>query len=76
MCVLPPSLHIIFLSISILLSGDIPPASAAVARKLLSSDGGWLCASWAECIAFARRKFEKYFNHKARQLLSHFPEGK
>ena len=52
--------------------GDVP-ASATVARKLLSDS--WLCASWAECVAFARRKFEKYFNHKAKQLLTHFPKG-
>ena len=50
------------------------PASATVARKLLSDS--WLCATWAECLAFARRKFEKYFNHKAKQLLAHFPKGK
>lgn len=29
--------------------------------------------SWAECVALARIKFEKYFNHKAKQLLSAFP---
>ncbi|XP_038073495.1 ubiquitin-like modifier-activating enzyme 6 [Patiria miniata] len=29
--------------------------------------------SWAECVSTARVKFEKYFNHKAKQLLSVFP---
>ena len=64
---------ILLISLFPLPSGDLP-ASATVARKLLA--GSWLCASWSECLAFARRKFEKYFNHKARQLLAHFPEGK
>ena len=64
----PQLIHLI----SLFPSGDLP-ASATVARKLLA--GSWLCATWSECVAFARRKFEKYFNHKARQLLAHFPEG-
>lgn len=29
--------------------------------------------SWKDCVEFARKKFEKYFSHKARQLLSLFP---
>eukprot|EP00048_Salpingoeca_helianthica_P016079 m.230351 g.230351 ORF g.230351 m.230351 type:complete len:1021 (-) comp17989_c0_seq1:244-3306(-) len=29
--------------------------------------------SWHDCVALARAKFEKYFNHKARQLLTSFP---
>lgn len=29
--------------------------------------------SWADCVALGRSKFEKYFNHKARNLLSAFP---
>ncbi|XP_066272091.1 ubiquitin-like modifier-activating enzyme 6 [Branchiostoma lanceolatum] len=28
---------------------------------------------WADCVALARIKFEKYFNHKAKQLLHTFP---
>ncbi|KAI8478870.1 Ubiquitin-like modifier-activating enzyme 6 [Branchiostoma belcheri] len=28
---------------------------------------------WADCVALARVKFEKYFNHKAKQLLYTFP---
>lgn len=28
---------------------------------------------WCACVALARLKFEKYFNHKARHLLHHFP---
>lgn len=28
---------------------------------------------WAECLILARMKFEKYFNHKAKQLLHKFP---
>lgn len=28
---------------------------------------------WADCVALGRIKFEKYFNHKAQQLLSSFP---
>eukprot|EP00039_Didymoeca_costata_P007978 m.106253 g.106253 ORF g.106253 m.106253 type:complete len:1031 (+) comp13900_c0_seq4:341-3433(+) len=30
-------------------------------------------ATWNDCIGFARAKFEKYFNHKARHLLDAFP---
>lgn len=30
-------------------------------------------ATWPQCVALARVKFEKYFNHKARQLISAFP---
>ncbi len=29
--------------------------------------------TWPECVALARIKFEKYFNHKARQLLVLLP---
>lgn len=29
--------------------------------------------NWLECITMARKKFEKYFNHKARNLLAAFP---
>lgn len=29
--------------------------------------------SWAQCVALARVKFEKYFNHKAQQLVASFP---
>ncbi|KAM9331152.1 ubiquitin-like modifier-activating enzyme 6 [Gastrophryne carolinensis] len=29
--------------------------------------------SWSQCIELARLKFEKYFNHKAQQLLHSFP---
>ena len=29
--------------------------------------------SWADCVALGRSKFEKYFNHKARNLLNAFP---
>ena len=29
--------------------------------------------TWADCVRLARLKFEKYFNHKARQLLTSFP---
>ncbi|PIK61135.1 putative ubiquitin-like modifier-activating enzyme 6-like [Apostichopus japonicus] len=29
--------------------------------------------SWQECVAAARIKFERYYNHKAKQLLSSFP---
>eukprot|EP00038_Savillea_parva_P007534 m.170818 g.170818 ORF g.170818 m.170818 type:complete len:1074 (+) comp13295_c0_seq1:93-3314(+) len=29
--------------------------------------------SWADCVALARVKFEKYFNHKAKHLLNAFP---
>ncbi|XP_060070684.1 ubiquitin-like modifier-activating enzyme 6 [Ylistrum balloti] len=28
---------------------------------------------WGSCVVLARLKFEKYFNHKARHLLHHFP---
>ncbi|XP_021348773.1 ubiquitin-like modifier-activating enzyme 6 isoform X2 [Mizuhopecten yessoensis] len=28
---------------------------------------------WCECVVLARLKFEKYFNHRARHLLHHFP---
>eukprot|EP00051_Salpingoeca_urceolata_P006913 m.91570 g.91570 ORF g.91570 m.91570 type:complete len:1078 (-) comp15042_c0_seq4:33-3266(-) len=28
---------------------------------------------WPDCVALARKKFEKYFNHKARHLLQAFP---
>ncbi|GAB6032431.1 Ubiquitin-like modifier-activating enzyme 6 [Chamberlinius hualienensis] len=41
---------------------------------------GWLSKSlkhvpsdWSQCLVMARLKFEKYFNHKARQLLHKFP---
>ncbi|GFO14677.1 ubiquitin-like modifier-activating enzyme 6 [Plakobranchus ocellatus] len=33
-------------------------------------------SSWSECVAFARIRFEKYFNHKAKQLLHVFPADK
>ncbi|XP_033749897.1 ubiquitin-like modifier-activating enzyme 6 [Pecten maximus] len=29
--------------------------------------------NWCTCVVLARLKFEKYFNHKARHLLHHFP---
>ncbi|EDO38775.1 predicted protein [Nematostella vectensis] len=29
--------------------------------------------TWGECVALARVKFEKYFNHKAKQLIHAFP---
>ncbi|KAG8454317.1 hypothetical protein GDO86_000819 [Hymenochirus boettgeri] len=29
--------------------------------------------NWTQCVALARHKFEKYFNHKAKQLLHSFP---
>lgn len=31
--------------------------------------------NWNDCITVARLKFEKYFNHKAKQLLHNFPLG-
>ncbi|CAC5382570.1 UBE1L2 [Mytilus coruscus] len=30
-------------------------------------------ATWSDCIKLGRLKFEKYFNHRAKQLLHHFP---
>ncbi|XP_076101717.1 ubiquitin-like modifier-activating enzyme 6 isoform X1 [Mytilus galloprovincialis] len=30
-------------------------------------------AAWSDCIKLGRLKFEKYFNHRAKQLLHHFP---
>ncbi len=41
--------------------------------RLLSENGGAACPTWQACLAFARNKFEKYFAHKARQLLVNFP---
>ena len=30
-------------------------------------------STWTDCLKFARKKFEKYFLHKALRLLHHFP---
>ncbi|KAK7116491.1 ubiquitin-like modifier-activating enzyme 6 [Littorina saxatilis] len=57
---------------------------AAVADRLKSGDmvdGGLRVSKmaatrpkmWADCVALARIRFEKYFNHKARQLIHAFP---
>lgn len=46
------------------------------ALRLLSPGGGANCADWSACLAFARNKFEKYFSHKAKQLLASFPVNK
>ncbi|XP_061426890.1 ubiquitin-like modifier-activating enzyme 6 [Lethenteron reissneri] len=45
------------------------PEGAIQAVKLLSRR----CTCWEECVMLARVKFEKYFNHKAKQLLHAFP---
>jgi molybdopterin/thiamine biosynthesis adenylyltransferase len=50
--------------------GDLPETSC-LANKFLSS---WICSTWPDCVAFARNKFEKYFKHKAMQLVVNFPE--
>ncbi|RUS91761.1 hypothetical protein EGW08_000469 [Elysia chlorotica] len=63
------------------------PNLAEVSEQLIngvSIDGGVKVSkvlasrpsSWPECVAFARIRFEKYFNHKAKQLLHAFPADK
>ncbi|KAK3761216.1 hypothetical protein RRG08_022616 [Elysia crispata] len=63
------------------------PNLAEVSEQLIegvSIDGGVKVSkvlanrpsSWPECVAFARIRFEKYFNHKAKQLLYAFPADK
>ncbi|XP_022102923.1 ubiquitin-like modifier-activating enzyme 6 [Acanthaster planci] len=49
-------------------NSEQPENSEAVIKLLKNRP-----SSWAECISIARIKFEKYFNHKAKQLLSAFP---
>jgi len=50
------------------------PEGAVVFYKMCLSVFGKKKPAWKECVAFARLKFEKYFNHKAKQLVSSFPE--
>ena len=50
------------------------PDGAALAYKMLTGLGSGTKPSWRDCVTFARLKFEKYFNHKAKQLLSSFPQ--
>ncbi|GFR83919.1 ubiquitin-like modifier-activating enzyme 6, partial [Elysia marginata] len=63
------------------------PNLADVSEQLLSGvsiDGGVKVSkilanrpsSWPDCVALARIRFEKYFNHKAKQLLHAFPADK
>ena len=40
------------------------------ARDLLIAERS---TSWAECVGWARRKFESYFRHRVEQLLFNFP---
>jgi len=57
------------------------PEHAVAAAKLFADAGGVAsCSTWADCVSWARNKFEKYFSHKAKQLITSFPiaqlEGK
>lgn len=52
-----------------LTSGSVVDGAVTVA-KILSNQP----ANWGDCVKFARWKFEKYFNHRAKQLLHIFPE--
>eukprot|EP00094_Tigriopus_californicus_P006202 TCALIF_05968-PA protein Name:"Similar to UBA6 Ubiquitin-like modifier-activating enzyme 6 (Homo sapiens)" AED:0.31 eAED:0.31 QI:0/0.66/0.4/0.9/0.55/0.7/10/0/684 len=46
------------------------PQECLLVKKVLNE---WQCTSWNDCVILARNKFEKYFNHKALQLLVNFP---
>lgn len=46
------------------------PPNALLVKKILETS---ICVDWKGCVAWARNKFEKYFNHKARHLLENFP---
>ncbi|CAI9728990.1 ubiquitin-like modifier-activating enzyme 6 [Octopus vulgaris] len=59
-------------------------SAQSVAEKLMKHDqveGAYIVSrvlrnapqNWQQCISIARCKFEKYFNHKAKQLLHAFP---
>ena len=52
-------------------SSEDDSAEARLVAKLM--DDQLNISTWAESLIFARNKFEKYFNHKPRRLLSHFP---
>ncbi|BFY97150.1 hypothetical protein BsWGS_00190 [Bradybaena similaris] len=54
-----------------LLSG-VSISGAVKVSKLLTS----YPKSWTDCVALARLRFEKYFNHKAKDLLYVFPADK
>ncbi|KAK7475147.1 hypothetical protein BaRGS_00033639 [Batillaria attramentaria] len=49
-------------------SGEMVEGAIMVAKIATSRP-----QSWADCVALARVRFEKYFNHKALQLLHAFP---
>ncbi|XP_033123989.1 ubiquitin-like modifier-activating enzyme 6 [Anneissia japonica] len=49
-------------------AGEQPEGVIQVVKFL-----GYRPTNWNECIATGRKKFEKYFNHKARTLLHIFP---
>lgn len=54
--------------LEILQSGDEPESVYRVIKMLKQRP-----ANWAECVARSRIEFEKYYNHKAKQLLHAFP---
>ena len=39
-------------------------------KKMLVTD---VCRSWADCVKWARRLFEEYFNYKIRDLILQAP---
>ena len=43
--------------------------NAVLVHRLLPN----IFSNFSDCVSMARNKFEKYFNHKARQLLTNFP---
>ncbi len=49
------------------------PENSIPTMRMLSDGGGAACQNWLDCLTFARNKFEKYFNHKARQLIVNLP---
>lgn len=49
-------------------SGDEPESVYRVVKMLKQRP-----ANWADCVARSRIEFEKYYNHKAKQLLHAFP---
>ncbi|XP_023340651.1 ubiquitin-like modifier-activating enzyme 6 [Eurytemora carolleeae] len=52
-------------------SGEVPPGSRETQFYLNSCGSG---ATWSSCVAAARIKFQKYFNFKAQQLTTSFPQ--